>query len=273
MKCDLGNITAYYETYGEGKPIIFLHGWNIKGDHRQWSEITEPFFQNKNGWQRIYVDLPGMGKTPGADWISNSEDVVNILLKFIDKLLPDQKVLLAGFSYGGYIAQGIVYQKPEIVDGLCLLAPVTRDPSQRTLPEHVVLQEDKELLAELIPEEAQVFQMIFVVQTRKILDATKAFNAREPGDQKFLDRLYENYIFSYDVEKLPHPFDKPSLIVTGRQDAITGYQSPWNILHNYPRASFIVLDKAGHILMWEQEELFLNLFSEWLDRVAEQIEA
>jgi len=39
----------------------------------------------------------------------------------------------------------------------------------------------------------------------------------------FLKR-FENggYSFSFDVDQLPHPFDQPSLILAGRQDASVG---------------------------------------------------
>ena len=46
----------------------------------------------------------------------------------------------------------------------------------------------------------------------------------------------------------------------------------WDILENYSRATFAVLDRAGHRLQIEQEELFNALVNEWLDRVEESIE-
>jgi pimeloyl-ACP methyl ester carboxylesterase len=38
---------------------------------------------------------------------------------------------------------------------------------------------------------------------------------------------------------------------------------------HYPRATFAVLDRAGHALPHEQEKLVIALMSEWLDRVQE----
>jgi hypothetical protein len=44
----------------------------------------------------------------------------------------------------------------------------------------------------------------------------------------------------------------------------------WNAnLENYPRGTFVVLDRAGHGLGVEQEDLFRALVGEWLDRVEE----
>jgi len=273
MECDLGNIKVNYEVCGEGKTILFLHGFGAS--HQDWLETVEPLFQKKDGWKRVYIDLPGMGATLGADWIKSSDDYLDVVLRFIDELLPNQSVVLAGFSYGGYLAQGIEYKKTEIVDGLLLGAPATRRKPDRNVPEHVVLVENKELLAELPPDVAQEIAGYFVVHNRKLVDAVKA-SLDKPilGDEKFLNRFGEmgNFSFSFDVEKPPHKFSKPTLIVTGRQDSVVGYQDQWSILENYPRATFVVLDKAGHGLCVEQEHLFLALMSEWLDRVKESVE-
>jgi pimeloyl-ACP methyl ester carboxylesterase len=57
------------------------------------------------------------------------------------------------------------------------------------------------------------------------------------------------------------------LIVTGRQDHITGFHDAWSLANMYPRASFAVLDGAGHNLSIEQRETLSVLIGDWLDRV------
>lgn len=66
------------------------------------------------------------------------------------------------------------------------------------------------------------------------------------------------------------PFDKPCLIVSGRQDNLVGYRDIWKTIENYPRASFAVLDMAGHALQIEQEEIFNVLVNNWLIRLQKQ---
>ncbi|TFG31649.1 alpha/beta hydrolase [Candidatus Thorarchaeota archaeon] len=90
------------------------------------------------------------------------------------------------------------------------------------------------------------------------------------ADNQFLERLQPTVDeFSFDVDKLPSRFEKPVLILVGRQDHWVGYQDAWAILENYPRATFAVLDRAGHALQIEQDNLFNSLVNEWLDRVEE----
>ena len=55
----------------------------------------------------------------------------------------------------------------------------------------------------------------------------------------------------------------------GRQDATVGYRDAWELIENYPRGTFAILDRAGHNLQIEQEGLFNALVNEWLDRVEE----
>ncbi|MGC9670528.1 alpha/beta fold hydrolase [Planosporangium sp. 12N6] len=64
------------------------------------------------------------------------------------------------------------------------------------------------------------------------------------------------------------PFERPTLILTGRQDDSVGYVDQFALLPHYPRASFAVVDVAGHNLQIDQPALFDALVREWLDRVA-----
>jgi pimeloyl-ACP methyl ester carboxylesterase len=88
---------------------------------------------------------------------------------------------------------------------------------------------------------------------------------------QFFARLLEHSAFSFDVDALSEPFVKPTLILAGKQDHVSGYREQRSILENYPRATFVVLDRAGHRLQIEQEALFNALVDEWLDRVEESM--
>lgn len=60
-------------------------------------------------------------------------------------------------------------------------------------------------------------------------------------------------------------FSKPSVFLAGRQDHITGYKDVFEILDKYPRATFSVLDTAGHNLQIEQVGLLKAHIREWLN--------
>lgn len=270
MECQLKDIRVHYKIYGEGHPLISLHGFSP--DHRLMTGCMEPIFEHRSGWQRIYPDLPGMGKTPGKEWITNSDQMLDVVLDFIDQVIPGQRFVLAGESYGGYLARGVIYRKPELVNGLLLICPmIIPDHAKRSLPPHVALVEDVELLSSLEPSEREEFESFAVVQSQRIWERTRdeVIAGVSIADEDFLTKLQtEGYPLSFDVDAAP-PFEKPTLILVGRQDGMVGYRDAWGIFENYPRGTFAVLDRAGHNLQIEQETLFNALINEWLDRVEE----
>ncbi|MBX4262083.1 alpha/beta hydrolase [Clostridium estertheticum] len=269
MKCKIKNIFINYEIIGNGKPIIMLHGYNV--DHRLMAGCMEPVFSTENGYKRIYIDLPGMGKSESAEWIIDSDIMLDIVISFIDKIIPNENFLLAGESYGGYLARGVIYRMADKVDGVLLICPViVADYNKRNVPEHIVLLKDSKLLAKLTPEVAEGFNSSVVVQSGKIYERceNEIISGAKIADRVFLKTLKEDgYVFTFDVDKLNDKFDKPSLILLGKQDNCVGYKDSWNILDNFLRATFAILDRAGHSLQIEQEELFNSLVKEWLVRV------
>ncbi len=65
-------------------------------------------------------------------------------------------------------------------------------------------------------------------------------------------------------------FDRPTLVVAGRQDATVGYADAVEVLGCYPHATLAVLDQADHRLpVPGQAPLFETLVRDWLSRVAE----
>ncbi len=65
-------------------------------------------------------------------------------------------------------------------------------------------------------------------------------------------------------------YEKPVLLLAGRQDISVGYQDIIEIIDDYPRATLAVLDMAGHNLQIEQPELFESLVGEWIKRTNQQ---
>ena len=269
MICDLENITVYYETFGSGRPLILLHGGYH--DHHHILNDMEPLFGKRDGWQRFYPDLPGHGKTPAPDWMETQDQVLDVILKFIDQVIPAQNFAIGGISRGGYLVRGVVYSRLQFIDGLLLIAPAAGPTARSPVPEHVVLVKDISAVTELNRKESRSVEQRVVVQTRRVLDRLRrdSFPAFELTDKRFQVRIMRHYDFSFEVDDLPAPFLKPALFLLGRQDADVGYKDAWELLDNFPRATFAVLDRAGHFLSVEQEKLFGRLVAEWLDRVEE----
>ncbi len=213
-----------------------------------------------------------MGKTKGEKWITGSDQMLDVVLEFIEKVIPNQHFVLAGESYGGYLARAIVLKKRNLVDGLLLICPaIVSEREKRRVPEHRILLQDPEFLSTLGRSELADFKSGHVVLTRRVWErySKEVLSGLKIADYEFLKKLEKNREFSFDLEARAKPFDKPSLLFAGRQDTSVGYHDAWSIIDKYPRMTYIALDKASHDLQIEQERVFNILISEWLDRVEE----
>ncbi len=280
MRCQIDDVSVYYEQAGSGHPLVFLHGWSL--DHRYEQIEYEPIFAARPGWRRIYLDLPGMGQTSAPGWMTNLDQMLAIVLKVIDHVLPHQRFAIAGTSAGAYLARGVVYHKKALLTGALFRVPlVIPDYTRRTLPEAHPLIENPTVLATLTPDEAAELRPL-LVQTPAFLARlrskvrTAIRPAQQTANRDLLDRITQNprtYTFSFDIDDPRIVCGAPALFVLGRQDIAVGYRDAWSMLERYPRATFIVLDRADHLLPIEQEAVFQVLVNDWLDRVEEYARA
>lgn len=215
-----------------------------------------------------------MGKSEAPEWITTSDDMLDVVVDFIKKVVPNENFLIAGNSYGGYITRGVMHKMMDRVDGFALICPIIiPEYKKRTLPEHVVLVRDTELLSRLNQDDAEDFNSSMVTQSERIYERyqNEIMSGVKAANSDFLQNIMKNgYGFSFDLNKESKIFDKPSLILLGRQDDCVGYKDALTMLDKYPRATFSILDSAGHNLQIEQEKVFNSLVNEWLTRVKRQ---
>jgi pimeloyl-ACP methyl ester carboxylesterase len=141
--------------------------------------------------------------------------------------------------------------------------PTTSSKSCWRLPEHDVVVSSGNI-------GSAEFRNYFTVQTAKTLDRYERYvqPAAELAEQSALARIGERWELTTPPQEQA-PYRGATLLVTGRQDSTVGYSGAWELLKQYPRATFAVLDRAGHALPHEQPELLHALVTEWLDRVGE----
>lgn len=265
-----------YEVSGEGIPVIVLHGLEL--DRKSMQQFLEPVFSELTGFKRIYFDLPGMGQSAAGKELRSTDDMLEITAAFIDDVIPDSPFLIAGLSYGGYLARGIASRMRKRVNGMLLVCPVIHPyATDRQLEQHAALRRDELFLAQLTAEDKQAFLRDMVVQTKdtylRYRDEITA--AVQVSDQNFVqgDFFKAYYGFSADPDEQAERFHKPVTIITGRQDAVTGYKDALALSLRYPNASFAVLDAAGHYVQIEQAETAEAMAKEWLRRCSEMHES
>ena len=166
MEATVSGVPVHYAEYGNGTPVLALHGAGV--DHREIAGALEPIFSNVSGFRRLYPDLPGMGRTPAPETITSNDDVLDLLLGFIDSTIGDEPFLVMGQSYGGYLARAVASQRPEQAVGLALICPV--GAHTRDVPEHEVVVASADLSGNLDPVLEASYRGYFVVQTAETLD-------------------------------------------------------------------------------------------------------
>ncbi|MGX7678767.1 alpha/beta fold hydrolase [Jatrophihabitans sp. DSM 45814] len=254
---------VHYVEHGRGRPVFALHGAGV--DHREIEAWLEPIFAHRDGYRRVYPDLPGMGLTPAGEGLTSNDDVVSLLLGLVDRVAFEEPFLVVGHSYGGYLARAIVANRRDQAVGLAIVCPVGESSGE--VPAHEVVYTEPAAYDVLPAETVDGFNDYFVVRTQataqRYLDAVVPAVAL--ADETGLARIFGNWAFRSRPED-DALYQHPALILTGRQDSAAGYVSSAELLPDYPHATYAVIDGAGHALPHEKAQLVASFFDDWLTR-------
>lgn len=107
-------IRLRYEVKGEGRPILFLHGWGMSS--RVWKYQVERLSEK---FKTVTLDLRGHGgSSPSDDY--TFEALARDVKEFIEGLSLGPASLV-GWSMGGSVAMMVANKFPEIVSTLVLV--------------------------------------------------------------------------------------------------------------------------------------------------------
>lgn len=126
---EIDGIDMYYETYGEGVPVVLLHGGF--GDGRLWAELAKPL---DNSYRIVVPDLRGHGRTGGSNRESYSIDLFANDVRELTTALSLDAPVVCGRSLGGFIALVYADRHPDVCSGMITLggeAPETLTTAER----------------------------------------------------------------------------------------------------------------------------------------------
>ncbi|KAL7917813.1 Alpha/Beta hydrolase protein [Trichoderma austrokoningii] len=274
MKYNMSSPLSAHEV-GEGFPVLIVHGWQGEGKVEELD--FEPIFVEAPGFLRIYVDLPGMGSTPG-DSIQSLDEIYLRLANFIDSRLQKSRFALIGTSIGGYLARALAQKYHGQVDGLVLRVPVIEPQySKRDLDPYSSLVENKELMSTMSNEDKKLLGDV-IVQTPIYIQTLRAkiikihLPAEKAADKTILDPIRDDpqrYRLSIALIDEDTKFFAPTLVICGRQDGVVGYRDSLRLLELYPRSTFAILDRGTHGLPIDETGVFKGLVRDWIFRVNE----
>jgi len=170
----------YYETVGEGPPLLLLHGAGMDG--RPWAVTTSRLADD---YQLVVPDLRGHGRTGDSDHESYS---VGLFADDIHALVTELNLnepVVVGHSMGGFVALVYVARYTDTCVGLVTLGAEVPEPlslGERIEAYRPVLVDT---LAPLLGRE-RVKELLFR------LDALR-FDERGRGDIAAIERAHERH--------------------------------------------------------------------------------
>jgi pimeloyl-ACP methyl ester carboxylesterase len=260
-----------YELRGEGPTIVLVHGLTV--DRRIMEEVFEPLL-SRAGLRRLYLDLPGHGRSAGDATRASADALVAALAALCRELLRRNEdeieaPFIAGYSYGGYLALGLMRELGG-ARGLFLACPVVEpDFARRRQAPRRVARRDAELAFSADPREEDAFSEVAVRMTRPVLERFQrvVHPANITTDQQLLVAVRARYVLSRPFLDCFSRFDSPVGIICGHDDHWAGWLDAADLVARLPRAALTVVPDCGHLLPLEDTPAFTRALDEWLLRL------
>jgi pimeloyl-ACP methyl ester carboxylesterase len=113
---DVNGIKLYHEIYGQGEPLVLLHGGLMTID--EMSNLLQPFAKTH---KVIAVELQGHGRTADTDRPLSFETMAGDVAALLDHLdIPQADIV--GLSLGGAVGLRTAIQHPEKVRRLVVIS-------------------------------------------------------------------------------------------------------------------------------------------------------
>lgn len=107
----------------EGPAVLLIHG--ASANAREFTATLAPRLETD--MRVLMADRPGHGYSDRFDGAYSLAAQARQMAGVLDQLAPGQKAVVAGHSFGGAVALRLALDRPDLVSGLVLLAPVTHD--------------------------------------------------------------------------------------------------------------------------------------------------
>jgi len=252
-KIEVNGINIYYEIHGRGEPLVLIMGLrrNAEWWYCQLPTLSEHF-------QVLVFDNRGAGRSdqPDGDYsISLFADDTAALMKGLG--LSSAHVL--GISMGGYIAQELAINYPEMVQGLILgctgpggSQAVLMSPERLTKfiankglsPEDILLKDMDIYFSKRFIQERPEKIKEFVEISRRYYQPPESFLRQFAACQK------------HDTFERLHRITQPTLIMTGDDDPLVPPENSRILKEMIPQSRLEFFPAGRHCFFMEFAPLF-----------------
>jgi 3-oxoadipate enol-lactonase len=259
----LPDIELYYETAGDGPPLLLLHG--LGSSSADWALQLPEFSAH---FRVIGVDLRGHGRSHAPRGARSytiaqmAEDVAALLAQ-----LGEPPAHVVGLSLGGCTGQILAARHPDCVRSLVLcntfarLRPDSLRGAARllrrvwlfgTAPMPAVAEY---VAAGLFPKPEQ--RAIYVEAVTRL-----SRNQKSP----YLASM--RAVAGFDSRALLRDIRCPTLVIAGDRDLTVPRSAMLALARAIPGAQFTLIEDSGHATPYDQPEEFNRSVLAFLDRVA-----
>jgi pimeloyl-ACP methyl ester carboxylesterase len=230
----------HYETFGRGKPLVFLHGW--LGSWRYWV----PTMEIMSEYGRTYaLDLWGYGDSDKA----NSEYSIARYVALLDAFVEEMgftSVTLVGHALGAAVAVRYTADKPGCTERLVTVStPLTSEAINQRL---------------LGSGSSFVERMMGWKPSEGHAEVEQAMEKMAQGVVEASVRSTMNTDLQRDVSQI----QVPVLIIHGEKDAVVAPPQPECLINVGDNVRAIVLPNARHFPMLDDTLRFTRLLSDFL---------
>lgn len=261
------NVAVYDE--GSGPTILFVHGFPLS--HAMWRGQLENL---KSRFRVVAPDLRGFGESPlptgdGAEAKSTMRQMADDCAAVLDALQIAAPVVLCGLSMGGYVAWQFAKHHSGKLRGLILCdtkaAGDTPEAAEtrRKMAEHV-LKHGTSAVAEAMP--GKLFAQITHHEKPEIVaEIRSTIAATHPQG---LAAAQRGMAEREDIRTRLPRIAVPTLVIVGREDAISPVDEMRAIAEAIPGAKFHVVEQAGHMAPLEQPGEVNRLIADFVGSLA-----
>jgi pimeloyl-ACP methyl ester carboxylesterase len=200
-------------------------------------------------------------------WVANltGDDNMQAMARRVLEDAPAERFALAGLSMGGYVALEIMRQAPERITHLALLDTRARPDSPDETERRRTLMRIAEAAKGFAPVNKRMLPLL--VHPSRLCDAQLVRTIQEMADRTGIPaylRQQQAIMSRADFRPVLREVACPTLLLCGRQDAITLVSFHEEMASAAPHARFVILEECGHLSTLEKPGEVNAAMRQWL---------